>query len=209
MNNLYICSQCFMILNLTKTALMKFILIQLFVFISLSSVAQFNRDPYRDSDEGNFYLRNTDVYFQKTYNSSINFEALEQKLKSYNTPGAGFQVKKTDDNSMNGVILNYNLNWNYKDLKSRKIADFLKNPLNATFEVEKNGNAYQVTVRSIWFADVEKPSNKRHLTLESIVTGKDGVVFTKNKKDLEALKMIDENFQWIFLMQGSTQDTRF
>lgn len=188
---------------------MKFILIQLLILISFTSLAQLNRDPYRDSDEGNFYLRNTDVYFQKTYNSSVSFDALEQKLKSYNSPGGGFQVKKTNEEMMNGVIVNYNLNWNYKDLKSRKIADFLKNPVNATFEVEKNGNAYQVTVRNIWFTDVKKPSNKRHLTLESIVTGKGGVVFTKNKKDLEAMKMIDENFQWIFLMQGSTQDTRF
>ncbi len=188
---------------------MKYFLIQLLVLISLSTVAQFNRDPYRDSDEGNFFLRNTNVYFQKTYNSGVNFDALEQKLKSYNSPGGGFQIKRTGENTMNGVIVNYNLNWNYKDLKSRKIADFLKYPVNAAFEVEKNGNSYQVTVSNIWFMDVKKPSNKRHLTLESMVTGEDGVVFTKNKKDLEAMKMIDENFQWIFMMQGSTQDTRF
>ncbi len=188
---------------------MKLILIPFFVLISFFTFAQFNRDPFRDSDEGNFYLRNTDVYFQKVYNSGVNFDALEQKLKSYNAPGGGFQVKRTDENTMNGVIVNYNLNWNYKDLKSRKIADFLKDPVNATFEVEKNGSSYQVTVSNIWFSDIEKPSNKRHVTLESMITGKDGVVFTKNKKDLEAMEMIDENFQWIFMMQGSTQDTRF
>ena len=46
---------------------MKLILIQLLILLSFSSFAQLNRDPYRDSDEGNFYLRNKDVFFQ-SYN---------------------------------------------------------------------------------------------------------------------------------------------
>jgi hypothetical protein len=94
-------------------------------------------------------------------------------------------------------------------MKTRKIEDFLKNPANGTFEVTQSENAYQVTVNNIWFTDVKKPSNKNHVTLESIVTGKGGVIFTKDKKTMEALKMIDENFQWIFQMEGSTKDTRF
>jgi hypothetical protein len=57
--------------------------------------------------------------------------------------------------------------------------------------------------------DVKNPKNKSHETLESIATGKGGVIFTKNKKTLEALEMMDENFQWIFQLQGSTKDTRF
>lgn len=177
--------------------------------ICLASFAQLNRDPYVDGDHGNFYLRNGKVYFQKTYNYPVSFEALEKKLKSYNTPGSGFQVKKTEEDRMNGVIINYNLNWNYKELKTRKIEDFLKNPVNATFEVEKNGSSYQVTVNNIWFSEIKNPGNKSHNTLESIVTGKNGVVFTKNKRDLRALQMMDENFGWIFGMQGSTKDTRF
>jgi hypothetical protein len=186
---------------------MKNILILLFLIFNFTAFSQF--DPYRDSDEGNFYLRNGKVYFQKTFNCAVDFAALEKKLKSYNSPNGGFQIKKTTDETMNGVLVNYNLNWNYKEMKSRKIADFLKNPVNATYEVTKNGNAYQVVVNNIWFMDVKKPSNKSHGTLESIVTGKGGVVFTKDKKTLEALDMIDENFQWIFQMEGSTKDTRF
>ena len=128
---------------------------------------------------------------------------------SYNTPNSGFQVKKTDGNKMNGVLINYHLNWNYNELKSRKIPAYLKFPANATFEVEKNGNAYQVTVNNIWFSNLGNQKNQKHLTLESIVSGKGGVVFTKNKRKLRALDMIDENFQWIFGLQGNYKDTRF
>lgn len=110
---------------------------------------------------------------------------------------------------MNGVLINYHLNWNYKELKSRKIPDYLKYPANATFEVERNGNAYQVTVNNIWFSNLGNSKNQKHLTLESIVAGKGGVVFTKNKRKLRALKMIDENFQYIFELQGTNKDTRF
>lgn len=192
-----------------KSIVMKNLIIFSFLIVNISAFSQFNRDPFRDSDEGNFYLRSGKVFFQKTYNSSVNFNSLEEKLTSYNSPNGGFQIKKTNAKEMNGVLINYHLNWNYKEMKTRKIADFLKNPVNATFEITKNAGAYQVVVNNIWFMDVKQPKNKSHNTLESIVTGKNGYVFTKNKKTLEALDMIDENFQWIFQMQGNTKDIRF
>lgn len=183
------------------------LLLSVVLFFTISSSA---RDPYRDSDHGNFHLRNGKVYFEKTYNCCGDFAELEKKLKSYNSPNGGFQVKRTGEDTMNGVMVNYNLNWNYKEMKTRKIADFLKNPANATFEVKKEGEAYQVTVNNIWFSDVKKPSNKRHLTLEDIVADKKNrVIFTKDKKAMEALEMIDENFEWIFQLAGSTKDSRF
>lgn len=181
------------------------ILFILFNFVSLSQLI----DPYRDSDQGNFHLRNGKVFFQKTYNSAVCLKTLEKKLTSYNTPNAGFQIKKTSDETMNGIIVNYHLNWNYKEMKTRKIAHFLKNPVNATFEVTKNGNAYQVVINNLWFSDIKKQKNKTHNTLESIVTAKNGLIFTKNKKVLKGFQMMDENFQLIFQVQGSTKDTRF
>lgn len=187
---------------------MKSLLFFLFLLFSFSSYSQmFN--PYRDSDEGNFHIRNGKIFFQKTYNAGVSFESLEQKLTSYNNPNAGFQVKKTNAETMNGILVNYNLNWNYKEMKTRKIADFLKNPVNATFEISKNGGAYQVIVNNIWFKDAKNKRNKSRTTIEEIAMDKKGLLFTKNKKTLEALEMMDENFQWIFQMQGSTKDTRF
>lgn len=188
---------------------MKSLFIVIFLLFNFSSFSQFNRDPFNDSDQGNFHLRNGKVFFQKTYNVSSGFEEIEKKLVSYNNPGSGFQIKKTDDDVMNGVLINSHLNWNYKEMKTRKIADFLKNPVNATFEIVKDGNAVQVTVNNIWFSDIKNAKNKSHNTLESIVIKKNGIVFTKHKKTLEALEMMDENFQWIFQIQGSTKDTRF
>lgn len=188
---------------------MKYSIPFLLLFITLCSYSQFKNDPYRDSDDGKFHIRNGKVFFQRTFNSPINFDAMKEKLQSYNTPGAGFQINSTENEIMNGVLINYHLNWNYKEIKTRKIADFLKNPVNATFEIKKDGNAYQVTINNIWFMDVKNSSNKKHNTLEKYVTNKSGLLFTKNKKSLEALNMIDENFQWIFKLQGSTKDVRF
>jgi hypothetical protein len=126
----------------------------------------------------------------------------------YNNPNGGFQVKKTSSETMNGVLINFHLDWNYNDLKTRKIAEFLKKPLNATFEVSKSGQSYQVTVNNIWFMDVKNPSNKRHETLEDFALGKGSYVFTKNKKTRQALEMMDENFQTIFYLKGR-MDSRF
>lgn len=187
---------------------MKNLIILAFIFSTFTAFSQFNRDPYRDADQGNFYLRNGKVFFQRTYNYPVSFEQLEKKLQSYNTPNAGFQTKSKTQTTMNGVMLNYHLNWNYNELKSRKIPAYLKSPANATFEIEKTGNAYQVTVNNIWFAGAAA-NGKSALNLEEIVTGKGGVVFTKKKRPLRVLKMMDQNFEWIFNNQGNFKDTRF
>ena len=188
---------------------MKSFLTLLFLVTSIAAFSQFNHDPYRDADAGNFFLRNGKVFFQRTYNSPLSFEELETKLRSYNTPAGGFQINKTGKNIMNGVLVNFHLNWNYTELKSRKISDYLKYPANATYEIEKNGNAYQVRVNNIWFSNPKGTKNQKHLTIENMVVDKNGILFTKKKRDLLALKMIDENFQEIFKMIGSTKDTRF
>lgn len=180
------------------------------ILLSIVSVITLSaQKAYTDSDHGNFNLRNGKVYFQKIYNHLGEFGALDKKLTSYNSPNGGFQVKKVTNETLNGVMVNYNLNWNYKEMKTRKIEDFLKNPANSTFEVARAENGYQVTVNNIWFTDIKNPKNKNHITLESIVTGKNGVTFTKDKKTMEALQMIDENFQWIFQVEGTTKETRF
>ena len=187
---------------------MKKLLTFTLLLVSFSVYSQFNRDPYRDATEGNFYLRNGQVFYQRTYNTPVSFDALEKKLTSYNTPNAGFQIKKTDGNKMSGVLLNYHFNWTHDNIKARKVPQYLKSPANATFEVEKTDGAYRVTVNNIWFSNTDS-KNQKHLTLESIVTGKSGVVFTKEKRPLRVLNMIDGNLQWIFQMQGITKDTRF
>ncbi len=188
---------------------MKYLMLLILFSINIVAYSQFNRDPYIDADDGSFHLRNGKAYFQKTYNTPISFEQLEKKLTSYNSPSGGFQVKKIEGNTMNGVLVNYHLNWNHDQLKSKKIPLFIKYPANAAFEVEKVASGYQVTVNNIWFSNSSSSKKQENLTLESIIVGKKGVVLTKNKKILLGLDMIDGNFQEIFRMVGSTKDIRF
>lgn len=181
------------------------ILFAVFFFPAQGQIFNAAQDP----DVGNFSMRNGKVFFQKSYHSGVNFKSLEENLMKYNSPNSGFQVKKTGSETMNGVLINYNLDWNYTDVKARKVAEFLKKPVNATFEVSKSGRSYQVTISNIWFADVKNPSNKRHETIEDIALGKGAYVFTKNKKTRQALKMMDENFQSIFHLTGAINNNRF
>lgn len=73
---------------------MKNLMLVVFLLATTNTFSQFNRDPYIDSDEGNFHLRNGKAFFQRIYNAPASFDALENKLMSYNTPNSGFQVKK-------------------------------------------------------------------------------------------------------------------
>lgn len=182
---------------------MKKVLVIILCSLSFSAFSQFDPLPYRDSEVGHFNIRNGKMYFQREYNLPVSLNTLETKLRSYNTPQGGFQVKKIDDNNLNGVLINYHLNWDYTDLKRRKIPLFLKQPVNATYKVEKTNNSYIVTVNNIWFKNVTKPNSQKQLTLENFMTGKKGVVFTKNKKDMRALKIMEQNFDDIFMIKGA------
>lgn len=171
------------------------------IFLSLFICAQLNAQPaYRKSDltAGHFKLQNAKVYFEKTYQSPMSMEYLSEKLHQMNSPSAGFQVKKSSVEGINGVMIRYQLDWTTAGYKNRKIPDFLKFPFNANFEVVKDGINYRVRVTDIWLTNIKKPGSQQHLRLEDVVVTKKGLAFTKDKKAMRALSILDENLEELF-----------
>jgi hypothetical protein len=95
-------------------------------------------------------------------------------------------------------MIRYQLDWTTAGYKNRKIPDFLKFPLNANFEVVKDGMNYRVRVTDIWLTDIKKPGRQQHLRLEDMVVTKKGLAFTKDKKAMRALSILDENLEELF-----------
>lgn len=167
----------------------------LFIVIQLS--AQSN---YRKSDltAGNFKLQNSKVHFEKIYHSPMSMEYLKDKLHGMNAPSAGLQVKSSSADGLNGVIIRHQLDWTTAGFKNRKIPDFLKMPINATFEGVKDGINYRVRITDIWFTNITKPGSQKHMKLEDMVVSKKGLALTKDKKALRALAILDENLEELF-----------
>ena len=163
---------------------------------------------FNETKQGNMFLRNNKVYFQKDFNHPISFTSAAEGIKSFNTPNGGFQVKLENENTLNGVMVNYHLNWLITDDKKFNVPKIFKKPINASFEIKKTQGSYTATVKNIWVA-AEPKSKQKNITLESLVSKKDGCCFIKSKKNIKILELIDKNFSTIFLSRAAGGDLRF
>jgi len=171
------------------------------VFIILSSfLALYAQKGYRKSDlsAGNFVFQNRKVHFDKTYPNTISMAFLEQKLKSYNDPTSGMQVKTMQDDGMKGVMIRYQLDWTTAGFRNWKIPKLLRYPINANFEVVRDNMSYRVRVTDIWFTNIQNPGSQQHLTLENMVVKPNGLGFSKKKKAMRVLYVLDTNLEEMF-----------
>ena len=180
----------------------------IFLFVLFISTIGCSHKYFNETQQGNMFLRNNKVYFQKKYNHPFSLNSLAKDIKSYNTPFGGFQIKQMESNSMKGVMVNYQFNWLILGDKKSKVPSVFKNPANASFEIQKINGSYKVTVDNIWFTSDSK-NNKKNITLESLVTRKKGCCFTKSKKYIKILELIDKNFSTVFNSKTKGGNLRF
>lgn len=166
----------------------------------LTSSQVFSQKGYRVSDlsAGNFVFQNRKVHFDKTYPNTISMAFLEQKLKSYNDPLSGMQVKTMQDDGMKGVMIRYQLDWTTAGFRNWKIPKILRYPINANFEVVRDNMSYRVRVTDIWFTNTQNPGSQQHLTLENMVVKPNRLGFTKKKRAMRVLYVLDMNLEEMF-----------
>lgn len=160
----------------------------------------FAQKGYRVSDlsAGNFVFQNRKVHFDKTYPNTISMILLEQKLKSYNDPTSGMQVKSMQEDGIKGVMIRYQLNWTTAGFRNWKIPKILRYPINANFEVVRDNMSYRVRVTDIWFTNIQNPGSQQHLTLEDMVVKPNRLGFTKKKRAMRVLYVLDKNLEEMF-----------
>lgn len=181
----------------------------IFLFIIFISTIGCSHKYFNETQQGNMFLRNNKVYFQKKYDHPFSINSLAKDIKSYDTPYGGFQIKHMEQNSMKGVMINYQFDWLISGDKKPRVSKVFKNPANASFEIEKiNGSSYKVTVNNIWFTSDSK-NKKNNITLESLVTRKNVCCFIKSKKNIKILELIDKNFSTIFNGKNKSGDLKF
>ncbi|MBK8699447.1 MAG: hypothetical protein IPN29_07845 [Saprospiraceae bacterium] len=175
----------------------------LLLFIACSKKAP----VFNETRQADFYLNAGKVYFQKVYTGSVSFISAEKELTAHNSPTGGIQVKQMTEDKIMGVILAYPVDWQSYMGKRIKAIEDMKRPLNATFEIEKNGNSYTVTVRNIWFTDGLKSSNQQHNVIENYIVQDDGFSFRKDKNSISIIHHLSQRLEsWFFLKGGGLGD---
>ncbi len=172
----------------------------LLLLLALLLIAPVYGQRYRQSDlkAGNFVFQNRKVHFEKVYRHNLSMTNLERHLKSLNDPSSGMQVKIIDEAGMNGVMIRYQLDWTTAGFRNWKIPTYLRYPINANFEVVKNNGNYRVRVTDIWFSNMAKSGGNQHLTLENMVSKNLSIGFSKKKRAMRALSILDQNLEEMF-----------
>lgn len=185
-----------------------FNIFHLFVILGILAMSSCAPKFFNETQQGNMFLRNSKVFYQKTYNHPVSFQAASEGMRSFNTPNGGFQVKLEDQNTLNGVMVNFHLDWLIDGNTKIKVTPVFKNPMNASFEIEKKSGSYTVRVTNIWIA-APQTSKQKNITIESLFVSKNGCCFLKSKQKLKILDLIDRNFSKIFSSPAAGGDLRF
>ncbi len=175
---------------------MRNVFILLLILFAGQAFAQFVQYPYHPTKIGDFSLQNGKIYYLKDVGLPFSPEKYAEQLLKKNTPNEAIKVNMVAKEGVKGTFTNYPLDWSSPGYKTKKLEPFLFTPFNATFEIVKLTNGYQLKVTNIWFNDQKQ---KRNLTLEDIVAAKNGNVFSKEKKEVRSLSILNMNLNEVFL----------
>ena len=168
-----------------------------------------NRAVFNETQQGDFYLSSGLVFYQKSFAHTLNFSSAEEALTAGNLPHSGLQVKFNENDVIKGVLLNHQVDWQAAGQKKIKVPDILRRPLNASFQIEKDGMGYKVTVRDIWFSDTQSGGKQKNNEIEFLWVQKKGFAFKRDKKTIQAIHYLSDYFSDMFLVKGAVRENRF
>ena len=177
---------------------MKRLIIFVFMLVATHLFAQINPNYISPVKVGNMNLQTGKVFYQNAFGGGANFQILAEKFKSKEQVYSVFNLNSVDKGEIKGTITNFQLNIDQYGVKRKKLAPFLVRPLNATFNIETVDGKNKVTVRSIWFKNLQGENNLAHQSIEALVTSKNGTVFLGKKKILKSITVIEKNLDELF-----------
>jgi hypothetical protein len=168
-----------------------------------------NKLVFNETNQGDFYLSSGTVYFQKSYRQVLSFTNIDNEIIKNNAPNSGLQVKFNDGDVVKGVMVNHQINWQKGSDRKMKVPDVMKRPLNASFQIEKGGSGYKVTVQDIWFAIDQSGRRQKNNELESFFIQNNGLSFKKDKNTIRLIQYLSHQFSSLFILKGGQLENRF
>ena len=184
--------------------------IMLFALVSALMIGcSKNKMVFNETNQGDFYLNSGTVYFQKSYRQVLSFTNIDNDIIKNNAPNSGLQVKFNDGEIVKGVMVNHQINWQNGSDRKMKVPDVMKRPLNASFQIEKEGSGYKVTVQDIWFSTDQSGRRQKNTELENFFIQNNGLSFKKDKNTIRLVHHISGQFSELFMLKGNQLENRF
>lgn len=168
-----------------------------------------NKVVFNETHQGDFFLSSGSIYFQKTYKQMISFTNMDKEIIRTNMPNGGLQVKFNDGDEIKGVIVNHQINWQKGGDRKMKVPDVLKRPLNANFQIKKEGTGYKVTVQDIWFSTDQSGRSQKNTELQAFFIQKNGLSFNRDKNTIRLIQYLSNQFTSVFTLKEYYLGNRF
>ena len=103
----------------------------------------------------------------------------------------------------------HQINWQKGSDGKMKVPEIMKRPLNANFQIEKDGSGYKVTVQDIWFSTDQSGRRQKNNVLENIFIQNNGLSFKKDKNTIRMIYYLSGQFSELFMLKGNQLENRF
>lgn len=168
-----------------------------------------NKVVFNETHQGDFFLSSGSIYFQKTYKQLISFTNMDKEIIRTNMPNGGLQVKFNDGDEVKGVIVNHQINWQKGGDRKMKVPDVLKRPMNANFQIKKEGTGYTVTVQDIWFSTDQSGRSQKNTEMEAFFIQKNGLSFNRDKNTIRLIQYLSDQLTSLFTLKEYYLENRF
>jgi hypothetical protein len=184
--------------------------IMLFIVVSALMIGCSKKKMvFNETNQGDFYLKSGTVYFQKSFRQVLSLTNIDKDIIKNNAPNSGLQVKFNDGEIVKGVMVNHQINWQKGSDGKMKVPEIMKRPLNANFQIEKDGSGYKVTVQDIWFSTDQSGRRQKNNELENVFIQNNGLSFKKDKNTIRMIHYLSGQFSELFMLKGNQLENRF
>jgi hypothetical protein len=164
---------------------------------------------FNETRQQDFYLMSGKVFYSKQFHGVVNLLYAEKELTKNNFPNGGIQVKSVSETKLNGVLLAYPLEWHTFAGERITPSEEMKKPLNATFEISKTDNGYEVVVQNMWFSNDWKHVDQENVVLEKYIVDEKRFSFRKDNNTLRIIQHLSQKLERLFLLTPELSNEKF
>ena len=164
---------------------------------------------FNETRQQDLYLMSGKVFYSKQFHGVVNLLNAEKELTKNNFPNGGIQVKSVSETKLNGVLLAYPLEWHTFAGERITPSEEMKKPLNATFEISKTDNGYEVVVQNMWFNNDLRYTRQENVVIEKYIVDEKRFRFRSDQNTLNIIKHLCQKLETLFYLKPGVSGEKF
>ena len=107
------------------------------------------------------------------------------------------------------MLLAYPLEWHTFAGERITPSEEMKKPLNATFEISKTDNGYEVVVQNMWFNNDLRYTRQENVVIEKYIVDEKRFRFRSDQNTLNIIKHLCQKLETLFYLKPGVSGENF